>query len=106
MEVHQAVRQALGPDFVLMSDPVAEYTLEEAIRVGRQLEQLNFYWFEEPFRDFELDKYRKLCAALDIAVAATETTRGGAWALPRQSSSTPQILSERMCLGSRALRVR
>jgi L-alanine-DL-glutamate epimerase-like enolase superfamily enzyme len=47
--------------------------------VGRQLERLNFHWFEEPFRDFELDKYRKLCAALDIAVAATETTRGGSW---------------------------
>jgi len=79
MEVHQAVRDAMGPDYVLMSDPVAEYTLEEAIRVGRQLERLGFHWFEEPFRDFEIEKYRKLCAALDLAVAATETTRGGPW---------------------------
>jgi L-alanine-DL-glutamate epimerase-like enolase superfamily enzyme len=79
MDVHQALRETLGPGHVLMSDPVAEYSLEEAIRVGRQLERLNYLWFEEPFRDFELDKYRKLCAALDIPIAATETTRGGAW---------------------------
>jgi L-alanine-DL-glutamate epimerase-like enolase superfamily enzyme len=79
MDVHAAVREAVGPSYVLMADPVAEYSLDEAIRVGRQLERLNFHWFEEPFRDFELEKYRKLCAALDIPIAATETTRGGAW---------------------------
>ena len=60
-------------------DPVSEYTLEEAIRVGRHLEKLNYYWFEEPFRDFEIEKYRKLCEALDIPIANTETTRGGPW---------------------------
>jgi L-alanine-DL-glutamate epimerase-like enolase superfamily enzyme len=75
--VYAAVREAVGPDYVLMADPVGEYTLGEAIRVGRELERLGYYWFEEPFRDFELDKYRKLCAALDIPIACTETTRGG-----------------------------
>lgn len=78
LEVHRALREELGPDVVLMSDPVAEYTLEEAIRVGRDLEKLDYHWFEEPFRDFELTKYQQLCAALDIPIAATETTRGGA----------------------------
>ncbi len=78
MAVHQALRDEMGPDYVLMSDPVAEYPLEIAIRVGRHLEKLNYHWFEEPFRDFELAKYQKLCAALDIPIANTETTRGGA----------------------------
>ena len=78
IEVHHALRNALGPRHVLMSDPVAEYPLEIAVRVGRDLEDLGFHWFEEPFRDFELAKYRKLCAALDIPIANTETTRGGA----------------------------
>jgi L-alanine-DL-glutamate epimerase-like enolase superfamily enzyme len=77
MEVHQALRDELGPNVILMTDPVAEYTLEDAIRVGRHLEKLDYHWFEEPFRDFELAKYTKLCAALDIPIAATETTRGG-----------------------------
>lgn len=79
MQIHQALREAMGPDYVLMSDPVAEYSLGEAIKVGRGLEKLDYLWFEEPFRDFELDKYAKLCAALDIPIAGTETTRGGPW---------------------------
>ena len=79
MAVHRALREAMGPDYVLMTDPVGDYSLEEAIRVGRDLEKLNYHWFEEPFRDFELAKYAKLCAALDIPIAGTETTRGGPW---------------------------
>lgn len=79
MQVHRALREAAGDDYTLMTDPVAEYALEEAIRVGRDLERLNYHWFEEPFRDFELSKYQKLCAALDIPIACTETTRGGPW---------------------------
>jgi L-alanine-DL-glutamate epimerase-like enolase superfamily enzyme len=79
IEVHRALRKELGPNVVLMSDPVSEYSLEEAIRVGRDLEALNYHWFEEPFRDFELTKYAKLCGALDIPIAGTETTRGGPW---------------------------
>lgn len=79
MQVHAALREAMGPGFVLMSDPVAEYSMGEAVKVGRQLEALDYLWFEEPFRDFELAKYRELCRTLDIPVAATETTRGGPW---------------------------
>jgi L-alanine-DL-glutamate epimerase-like enolase superfamily enzyme len=79
MKIHRMIREAVGPDMDLMSDPVAEYTLDEAIKVGRDLEDLNYVWFEEPFRDFELEKYARLCAALDIPIAATETTRGCHW---------------------------
>lgn len=79
IEIHRALREAAGPDYVLMTDPVSDYTLEDAIRVGRDLEKLDYRWFEEPFRDFELAKYAKLCAALDIPIAGTETTRGGPW---------------------------
>ena len=79
MEVHEAVRKAVGDDYILMSDPVGEYTLDEAVRVGRQLEKLGYLWFEEPFRDFELYKYQELCRTLDIPIAATETTRGCHW---------------------------
>jgi L-alanine-DL-glutamate epimerase-like enolase superfamily enzyme len=79
MHIHQALRDAVGEEHVLITDPVAEYSLDEAIKVGRQLEKLNYLWFEEPFRDFEVNKYKQLCAALDIPIAATETTRGCHW---------------------------
>lgn len=79
IEIHRALRAAAGAGYTLMTDPVADYTLEDAIRVGRDLERLEYHWFEEPFRDFELQKYARLCAALDIPIAGTETTRGGPW---------------------------
>lgn len=79
MIIHEKLRHAVGDDFVLMTDPCGEYALDEAIKVGRQLEKLNYKWFEEPFRDFELYKYTQLCEALDIPIAATETTRGCHW---------------------------
>ena len=76
LEIAIAVREAVGDDYVLMFDPVAEYTLDQAIKIGRTLEKLNYLWFEEPFRDHEIEKYARLCAALDIPVANTETSRG------------------------------
>lgn len=87
MAIHQAVRDAVGPDMILMSDPVAEYSLSEAIKVARHLETLNFRWLEEPFRDYELDKYAKLTAAVDIEIVGTETTRGGPWGIAQAIKS-------------------
>ena len=40
VEAHALVREATGPDFVLMSDPVASMNLVEAIHFGRFLEKL------------------------------------------------------------------
>jgi L-alanine-DL-glutamate epimerase-like enolase superfamily enzyme len=79
IEISKAIREAVGDEYILMCDPVAEYTLDQAIKVGRALEKLNYQWFEEPFRDFEIEKYARLCEALDIPVANTETTRGAHW---------------------------
>lgn len=79
LEVFTAVREAAGPDLVLMADSASDWTFEQALRVGRHLEKLNYYWFEEPFRDWNIEKYAKLTAALDIPVAGTEATAGGPW---------------------------
>lgn len=76
LEVHRAVREAVGPDFNLMSDPVATYTYPEALRVGRQLEELGYLWLEEPVYDYDFASLRKLSRDLDIPIAATETPAG------------------------------
>ena len=34
LEIHKAARSAVGDDFKLMSDPVAPYTFEQALRLG------------------------------------------------------------------------
>ena len=78
LEVYAAVRDAVGPDFPLMADPVATHSYEEALRVGRALEALDYRWFEEPFYDYDVQSYIKLRQKLDIPIAGTETITGGA----------------------------
>src|SRR5262249_20373571 len=48
LAVVAAVRDAVGPDIKLMADGNGAYTLPTAIRVGRELDRLGLYWFEEP----------------------------------------------------------
>ena len=45
-QLGRAVREALGPDFTLMHDPVQTYTYSEAVRVGRALEELDYFTSE------------------------------------------------------------
>jgi len=70
--VHEAVRAAVGPDFELMSDPVAAHSLEEAVRFGRALEALGYLWLEEPLPDENFGALRELTRVLDIPVVGAE----------------------------------
>lgn len=72
LEIHRAVRDAVGDDFDLMSDPVAAFTLEEAVRFGRALEDLGYLWLEEPLADENFSALRELTRILDIPVVGTE----------------------------------
>lgn len=72
LAIHRAVREAVGDDFNLMSDPVQPYTLEEAVRFGRALEQMNYLWLEEPLPDENFSALRELTRVLDIPVVGTE----------------------------------
>jgi L-alanine-DL-glutamate epimerase-like enolase superfamily enzyme len=72
LEAHRLVREAVGPDFTLMSDPVAAYTTEQALRMGRELERLDYHWFEEPLADENFHGLRELTRALDIPIAGAE----------------------------------
>ena len=42
-----AVRDAVGPDVPLMLDAYHWYSRLEALKLGRELEKLDFYWLEE-----------------------------------------------------------
>ncbi|MEM7047453.1 MAG: enolase C-terminal domain-like protein [Pseudomonadota bacterium] len=72
LDIHRAVREAVGPDFTLMSDPVQPYTLEEAVRFGRELEAMNYLWLEEPLPDEAFSALRELTRVLDIPIVGTE----------------------------------
>ena len=75
--VCRAVREAVGPDMRLMLDPMGAYDHATALRVGRELEHLGFYWYEEPLNAYDLRGYAELCRSLDIPVVACETVAGG-----------------------------
>ena len=68
----EAVRSAVGPDIEAMHDAVGIYTFEEALRVGRALEDLDYRWFEEPLPDRQHNKLKALCDALDIPILGPE----------------------------------
>ncbi len=68
-----AVRDAVGPDMVLMSDPVGgAYDHEDALKVGRALEKLDYLWLEEPLFDHDLHGLEQLSRTLDIPICAGE----------------------------------
>jgi len=73
----RAVREAVGDDMVLMFDPWGTYcTYEEALRVGRELEALGFYWYEHPMPEYRVQSYEKLTRDLDIPILSPEIAAG------------------------------
>jgi D-arabinonate dehydratase/D-galactarolactone cycloisomerase len=69
----EAVRNVVGPDVTLMVDVNCGYDRNTAMMVGRELERLAVYWFEEPLPPDDVDGYVALADALDVPVAAGES---------------------------------
>ncbi len=68
MEVNKAVRQAAGDGFILINDPVGVYTREEAMRVGRQMDELAYVGYEDPIPTTDVDGLVELCRAIDTPI--------------------------------------
>ena len=88
LAAYRATRDAVGPDFRLMADPVASHDYVSALRMGRELEKLDYYWFEEPLFDVDLYGLRKLREQLDIPICGTEVLQGSHY-------GTAQCIAER-----------
>jgi D-galactarolactone cycloisomerase len=75
----QAVRKGVGDDFPFMVDANHCYTVDDALVVGRALDELNAYWFEEPVAPEDRDGYRLLRSKLNTRIAGGEAefTRWG-----------------------------
>ncbi|MEM3489055.1 MAG: mandelate racemase/muconate lactonizing enzyme family protein, partial [Nitrososphaerota archaeon] len=67
----KAVREAIGYT-LLMVDANCAYDASTAIALGRELENLDIYWFEEPVPPEDLEGYAKVRATLDIPIAGGE----------------------------------
>ena len=66
VEICKAVRDAVGDDMKLMLDSMWAYQYEDALRVGRAIEALGFYWYEDPLVEEDIYSYVKLHRKLDI----------------------------------------
>jgi len=72
IEVCRAVRKAAGDDFSLMHDPVGVYTREEAIKVGRAIQELGFIAYEDPLPTKDLEGLVELARDLDVPLHVGE----------------------------------
>lgn len=69
----RAAREAVGDGFPLMQDASGGYTYIEAYQVGRVLDQLDYYWFEEPIPDRQLGLLQRLQGELTVPLLVGET---------------------------------
>ena len=74
-----AVKEAIGPEVLLMVDANHCYNVPQAITLGRELERMGVHWFEEPISPEDIEGYVEVSRALDIAIAGGEndSTRFG-----------------------------
>jgi len=67
------IRETVGPNIRLLTDGNGAFTLPQAVRFGKELEKLDFYFFEEPLpQGLNYAGYDELTRSLDIAVAGGE----------------------------------
>ena len=66
------VRKTFGDEMVLYADSNGFYSVEEAIRVGKLLEEYKFQFFEEPVPFDWYDETKQVADALTIPIAGGE----------------------------------
>jgi L-alanine-DL-glutamate epimerase-like enolase superfamily enzyme len=70
----RAVRALVGENFPLAFDANNCYTIGGALRVGHALEELGYWWFEEPVQHYHLKATGEVAQRLSITVSAGEQT--------------------------------
>ncbi len=76
LQLVEDIRAEVGDDICLTVDANCGYheDYKLALRVGRGLEALGIYWFEEPISPDNIYGYKYLCDHLDMAIAWGESS--------------------------------
>ena len=72
LKLVSAVREAIGNDFKLMVDANHAYNKNDALYVGKGLDEMEIYWFEEPVAPEDYDGYKELKEKLETNIAGGE----------------------------------
>ncbi len=83
LETLAAIREAIGPDIHLMLDSAwmgyleEDYTLKDAIKIAKTLEQFDIYFLEEALNPYDVNGFKTLTeeTAIKIATGESLTTR-------------------------------
>lgn len=87
IEVCRAVHKAFGGKMDLMLDPVNAYDRLGAFKVGKVLEDLDFYWYEAPIPDSDLIGLADLSRSFRIPITAAESVSAGLREYPKYLST-------------------
>jgi galactonate dehydratase len=68
----KAVRDAVGPNVDILLDMSAELTTDAVIRLGRRLEELDIFFFEEPVDPFDVEALKKVSEHVNLPIAVGE----------------------------------
>lgn len=76
--VYAAVRNAVGPDFPCLAGGAAAYTYEQALLVGRELDELGYAWYQSPMpeNDAWAGPYAMLAGELQTPICAPQANPG------------------------------
>jgi L-alanine-DL-glutamate epimerase-like enolase superfamily enzyme len=77
LEICRAVKDAVGDSMVLMLDSMWAYSYEDALEVGLAIQEMDYFWYEDPLAEDDIYGYVKLKQKLNIPILATEYSPGG-----------------------------
>ena len=77
IRICEAVRRAVGDDYRIMLDSTWAYDYPDALRVGVAIQDMGFYWYEDPLAYDDIYSYIKLKNLLHIPIMATELPAAG-----------------------------
>ncbi len=68
LQLARAARKEFGEGIAFMLDVENNYDLRDALRVGAELRDLGFTWFEAPLMDYDLPGYRELTKRAGVPI--------------------------------------
>ena len=66
------LREAVGDDIDLMVDINRGWSVNQAVTIGKQLEEYGLYWLEDPVDHLDLEGQARVADALTVPIAAGE----------------------------------
>jgi L-alanine-DL-glutamate epimerase-like enolase superfamily enzyme len=74
VEAVHRVREAVGPETLLMADANQAWSPQRAVAMGRALERADLFWLEEPVDHDDLDGHAVVARELGVQIATGENT--------------------------------